>query len=79
MDEGIEWSAPVVVEEGEDGRLTVALPKKAAARLGVGKGDVLSFTAFAGGGIEVWSIRKSPYSSLDDGAVGVTSGEGSET
>ena len=70
MDDGIEWSAPVLIEEGENGRLMVPLPQKAVERLGVEKGDVLSFTAFAGGGIEVWSIRKSPYSSLDDDAIG---------
>ncbi len=68
MKEGIEWSAPVVVEGADDGGLTVALPAKVIERLGIGQGDVLSFTAFAGAGIEVWSIKKSPYASLDDDA-----------
>ena len=68
-EEGIEWSAPVVVERSGDGTLTVKLPPKAVARLGVGEGDVVSFTAFRNGGIEVWSIKKSSYSSLGDAEV----------
>ena len=68
MTEGIEWSAPVVVEGAEDGTLKVALPAKVIERLAIAQGDVLSFTAFAGAGIEVWSIKKSPYASLDDDA-----------
>jgi hypothetical protein len=63
---GIEWSEAVVIERDDAGRLIVALPKRAAERLGCSEGDVLSYTAFAGRGIEVWSIAKSPYSSLDD-------------
>ena len=68
MEEGIEWSAPVVVETAGEGTLKVALPAQVIERLEIAQGDVLSFTAFAGGGIEVWSIKKSPYASLDDAA-----------
>ena len=68
-DEGIEWSTPVLVERGGDGALMVRLPPKAIQRMAVGEGDVVSFTAFRNGGIEVWSIKKSPYSSLDDAEV----------
>ena len=53
-EEGIEWSAPVLVERGGDGALMVRLPPKAVARMAVGEGDVVSFTAFRNGGIEVW-------------------------
>ncbi len=63
---GIEWSEAVVIERDDTGRLIVELPKRAAERLDCSEGDVLSYTAFAGGGVEVWSIAKSPYSSLDD-------------
>ena len=65
-EEGIEWSAPVLVERDGDGALMVRLPPKAVARMGVGEGDVVSFTAFRNGAIEVWSIKRSSYSSLDD-------------
>jgi len=68
-EEGIEWSTPVLVERGGDGALIVRLPPKAIQRMAVGEGDVVSFTAFRNGGIEVWSIKKSPYSSLDDADV----------
>jgi len=70
MQEGIEWSAPVVVQKGAKGKLVIEIPKQALARLGVKAGDVVSYTAFANGGIEVWSIKKSPYSSLADKAKG---------
>jgi len=68
-EQGIEWSEPVVVERAGDGALSVKLPAKAVARLGVGEGDVVSFTAFHNGAIEVWSIKKSTYSSLGDEAA----------
>src|SRR5215470_9025914 len=69
QDQGIEWSAPVRVTRGRGGKLLVELPQKAVDRMAVGEGDVVSFTAFYNGGIEVWSIRKSPYSSLGDAGV----------
>ena len=68
-EEGIEWSVPVRVVRGSGGKLLVELPEKAVKRMAVGEDDVVSFTAFFNGGIEVWSIRKSPYSSLSDEAV----------
>jgi hypothetical protein len=70
MQDGIEWSVPVVVQKGARGKLTIEIPKQAASRLGVKPGDVVSYTAFANGGIEVWSIKKSPYTSLADKARG---------
>lgn len=66
---GIEWSAPVRVARGRGGKLLVELPEKAVQRMAVGEGDVVSFTAFYNGGIEIWSIKKSPYSSLGDADV----------
>ena len=70
MQDGIEWSAPVVVQQGAKGKLMIEIPKRALSRLGVKAGDVVSYTAFANGGIEVWSIKKSTYSSLADKAKG---------
>ncbi|HEY5609418.1 MAG TPA: alpha/beta hydrolase [Alphaproteobacteria bacterium] len=70
MQDGIEWSAPVVVQKGAKGKLMIEIPKQALTRLGVKAGDVVSYTAFANGGIEVWSIKKSPYTSLADKAKG---------
>ena len=69
MEEGIDWSVPVLVQKGEDGKLMIELPPQAIERLAVEEGDVVSYTAFFNGGIEVWSIKKSPYTSLDDAEV----------
>jgi hypothetical protein len=30
---------------------------------------VICYTSFAGGGIEFWSVKKSPYTSLEDREV----------
>ena len=74
MSQGIEWSVPVKVEKGAAGRLMVAIPAQAIERLGVGVGDVVCYTAFASGGIEVWSVKKSPYTSLDHRTRGAKRG-----
>lgn len=66
MASGIDWSAPVRVEAADGGRIRVELPDKAARVLGVQAGDVLCFTGFANGTVEIWPVKKSPYSSLDD-------------
>ena len=66
MGSEIEWSVPVSVDAGDDGALCVVLPDKAARGLGVEAGDVLCFTGFANGTVEIWSVKKSPYSALDD-------------
>jgi len=65
MAEGIEFSAAVAVTSGADGRLRAEVPPQVAERLGVGDGDVLCWTGFESGTIEVWSVKKSPYASLD--------------
>lgn len=65
MSEGIEWSVPVIVEKRGKGRLMVSIPDQAIERLGVVAGDIVCYTAFANGGIEFWSVKKSPYTSLD--------------
>jgi hypothetical protein len=60
----VTWSTAVMIEE-RDGRLVVPLPPQLAAQLAVGAGDVLCYTAFANGTVEVWSVRKNPYETLD--------------
>lgn len=62
---GIKWSAPVLVRK-EGKALAVTLPEKVVATLKLGVGDVLNFTELPDGGIEVWMVKKSSYSSLDD-------------
>ena len=62
---GIKWSAPVVIRKEGKG-LAVTLPAKVVETLKVGAGDVLNFTELPDGGIEVWMVKKSGYSSLDD-------------
>jgi hypothetical protein len=64
MPEGIEFSAAVLVTVGPDGRLVAEVPRQVAERLAVGPGDVLCWTGFESGTIEVWSVKKSPYASL---------------
>ena len=62
---GIKWSAPVLIRKEGKG-LAVTLPAKVVETLKVGVGDVLNFTELPDGGIEVWMVKKSSYSSLDD-------------
>ena len=64
MTAGIECSTAVAIEQ-RDGRLWVAVPPQLARQLAVGEGDVLCYTAFANGTVEVWSVRKNPYETLD--------------
>lgn len=68
-DEGIEWSAPVLVRRGADGKLIAEIPDQAVELFDIAEGDVVSFTAFASGAVEFWSIKKSPYTSLEDEGV----------
>ena len=69
MDEGIEWSVPVVVRRDDNGRYFAEIPDKAVELFEIEEGDVVSFTAFANGAVEFWSIKKSPYTSLEDEGV----------
>jgi hypothetical protein len=69
VQEGIDWSVPVLVKKDRRGKLHVEIPDQVAAKLAVGPGDVICFTSFAGGGIEFWSVKKSPYTSLEDRKV----------
>jgi hypothetical protein len=64
MTSGVDWSTAVAIEE-RDGRLWVPVPPQLARQLAVGKGDVLCFTAFENGTVEVWSVRKNPYETLE--------------
>jgi hypothetical protein len=64
MTSGVDWSTAVAIEE-RDGQLWVPLPPQLARQLAVGKGDVLCYTAFENGTVEVWSVRKNPYETLD--------------
>jgi hypothetical protein len=64
MNPGIDWSTAVGIER-RDGRLWVAVPPQLARHLEVGEGDVLCYTAFENGVVEVWSVRKNPYATLE--------------
>lgn len=69
MEQGIEWSIPVLVRRDDQGRLFAEIPDKAVELFEIEEGDVVSFTAFASGAVEFWSIKKSPYTSLEDEGV----------
>ena len=45
--------------------LTAEVPAQVCERLGITAGDVLCWTGFFSGPVEVWSVPKSPYASLD--------------
>jgi hypothetical protein len=64
MSAGIEWSTAVAIED-RNGCLWAPVPPQLAERLGVGAGDVLCYTAFEKAAVEVWSVRKNPYQTLD--------------
>ncbi len=64
--EDIEWSAPVIVRVGKDSTLVVELPPRVVEQFKIEQGDIVSFTCFSSGSIEVWSIKKGTYSSLED-------------
>jgi hypothetical protein len=61
---GIDWSTAVAIEQRE-GRLWAPVPPQLARQLEVGDGDVLCYTAFENGIVEVWSVRKNPYQTLE--------------
>jgi hypothetical protein len=67
LSEGIEFSVAVIVRE-VDGKLVAEVPPQVSERLGVGAEDVLCWTGFFEGQVEAWSVKKSPYASLDDGS-----------
>jgi hypothetical protein len=53
----------------EGGGFVAEVPLQVVERLGLGSGDVLCWTGFFAGPVEVWSVKKSPYASLEsDGA-----------
>jgi hypothetical protein len=64
MTPGIDWSTAVAIER-RDGRLWAPVPPQLAQHLAVGDGDVLCYTAFENGIVEVWSVRKNPYQTLE--------------
>jgi hypothetical protein len=64
MSSGIDWSTAVAIEE-RDGRLWAPVVPQLAQQLGVGAGDVLCYTAFDNGTVEVWSVRRNPYQTLE--------------
>jgi len=66
MASGIDWSVPVRIKAVDGGGLQVEIPVKAIKGLGISAGDVLCFTGFENGTVEVWSVKKGTYSSLDD-------------
>jgi WD40 repeat protein len=66
MAAAIEWSQPVKVVADDDGGLTVSIPEGAVEALRLSTGDVLCFTGFDNGTVEIWSVKKGTYSSLDD-------------
>ena len=64
--DGIDWSAPVKVRSGKGAGLIVELPARVVGQLKIEAGDIVSFSCFADGSIEVWPIKKGTYSSLED-------------
>lgn len=66
MSDGIEFSVAVALTADAEGRLSAEVPAQVSERLGISAGDVLCWTGFVGGGVEVWSVPKSPYMSLGD-------------
>ena len=66
MASGIDWSVPVRIKAADGGGLQVEIPEKAIKGLGISEGDVLCFTGFENGTVEVWPVKKGTYSSLDD-------------
>jgi hypothetical protein len=69
MSAGIDWSTAVPIE-ARDGRLWAPVPPQLARHLAVGPGDVLCYTAFENGTVEVWSVRRNPYQTLELPAEG---------
>jgi hypothetical protein len=65
VSEGIEFSVAVELTTDGEGRLSAEVPDRVVERLGVSAGDMLCFTGFFGGTVEVWSVPKSLQASLD--------------
>jgi hypothetical protein len=65
VSEGIEFSVAIELTTDSEGRLSAEVPDRVIERLGVSAGDVLCWTGFFGGTVEVWSVPKNPYASLD--------------
>ena len=65
-EQGIEWSTPVLVRRDADGKLMAEIPEAVIERLDIEEGDVVCYTGFADDAIEFWSVKKSPYTSLED-------------
>ena len=65
-EQGIEWSTPVLVRRDADGKLMAEIPEAVIERLDIEEGDVVCYTGFADHAIEFWSVKKSPYTSLED-------------
>jgi hypothetical protein len=65
-EQGIEWSAPVLVRRDADGKMMAEIPEAVIERLDIEEGDVVCYTGFADNAIEFWSVKKSPYTSLED-------------
>lgn len=65
MAEGIEFSVAVALEQDSNGRLHAEVPRQVRERLGITAGDVLCWTGFFEGPVEAWSVKKSPYASLE--------------
>jgi hypothetical protein len=63
--EGIEFSVAVELTADAEGRLSAVVPAQVSERLGISDGDVLCWTGFFGGSVEVWSVPKGPDASLD--------------
>jgi hypothetical protein len=64
LSEGIEFSVAVIVRE-DGGKLVAEVPPQVSERLDIGAGDVLCWTGFFEGQVEAWSVKKSPYASMD--------------
>ena len=75
---GIEWSVPVLARRDAAGMLIAEIPDAAAKRLDLDEGDVVCYTAFFDGSIEFWSVKKSPYTSLEDEEVAARLSVGSK-
>ena len=60
----MQFSEAVLIR-GEDGKLVVELPRRAAAALQASDGDVLCWTGLDDGTVEVWRVAKNPYRTLE--------------
>jgi hypothetical protein len=58
LTDGIEFSVVVALTADAEGRLSDEVPLQVSERLGVSAGDVLCWTGFFGGPVEVWSVPR---------------------